>query len=328
MKMTAPIALLALGLMNPAVAQSLSAQPPAPLPVASLTVAASFDLAGGSIDGERITELSGLAWDADEQRLYAVSDRGLLFAFSMSIGGGQLDLVPLSAVRLAPPPGGSGPIDAEGLAVAGSTDGRRGNSELLVATEGRPQVVRYTPAGKPIGTLALPGDLARPERFRRANAMLEAVGIDPIHGLLAAAEAPLEGEPAGFHRVVAHARAWRFPAHAERGSRLKAMDMMEDGRLLVLERATTGKSRNKSTVAALRVVDLPRCVADQVCAVSELALLDGADEGASERANQGTNYEGLAYLGGGRALVVSDDRGKSSRATRFTLLVPVTASRP
>ena len=132
-----------------------------------LTVAATLRVVGATIDGERIAELSGLAWDADEQRLYAISDRGVLFRFSLMLGAnGQLEVEPIAASRLMPP-AGSNTVDAEGLAVTGADDGIRGNSELLVATEGEPRVIRYTLAGEPLGTLALPGGLDDPERFRR-----------------------------------------------------------------------------------------------------------------------------------------------------------------
>ena len=281
---------------------ALGATPVTAADTEPLTVAATLRVVGASIDGERIAELSGLAWDADEQRLYAISDRGVLFRFSLMLGAnGQLEVEPIAASRLAPP-AGSNAVDAEGLAVTGADDGIRGNSELLVATEGQPRVIRYTLAGEPLGTLALPGGLDDPERFRRSNAMLEAVALHPTHGLLVAAEAPLEGEAAGHHRVVAADRSWSFPSYPAHNARLKGMDVMDDGRLLVLERAESGKGKGKTTVVA----------PGQACAVRELAVLDRADET--------DNFEGLTYLGGGRVMIVSDDRGKSGRGTTFTVL--------
>ena len=87
---------------------------------------------------------------------------------------------------------------------------------------------------------------------------------------------------------------------------------MDDGRLLVLERAESGKGKGKTTVVALRELDLNACAPGQACAVRELAVLDRADET--------DNFEGLTYLGGGRVMIVSDDRGKSGRGTTFTVL--------
>ena len=277
-----------------------------------LTVAATLRVIGATIDGERISELSGLAWDADEQRLYAISDRGVLFRFGVTLGtNGQLEVDPIAASRLAAPPGSTG-VDAEGLAVTGADDGIRGNSELLVATEGQPRVIRYTLAGEPLGTLELPDGLDDPERFRRSNAMLEAVALHPAHGLLVAAEAPLAGDRAGHHRVVAAGRTWSFPSYPAHNARLKGMDVMDDGRLLVLERAESGKGKGKTLVVALREIDLTACAAEHACAVRELAVLD--------RPEETDNFEGLTYLGDGRVMIVSDDRGKSGRGTTFTVL--------
>ena len=316
-KLTAlPTLALALALASPlspaqepaARATPTPAQGPGPL-----VVAATLRVLGATIDGERIAELSGLAWDADEQRLYAISDRGVLFRFSVALGAnGELDIEPLAASRLLPPPGGSAGVDAEGLAVTGASDGIRGNSELLVSTEGEPRVIRYTLAGKPLGTLPLPDGLDDPERFRRSNAMLDAVALHPEHGLLVAAEAPLEGEAAGHHRVVAAERAWSFPSYPAHNARLKGLDVMDDGRLLVLERAESGKGKARTMVVALREVDLAACAVGQVCAVRELAVLDRPDEA--------DNFEGLTALGDGRVMIVSDDRGKSGRGTTFTVL--------
>jgi hypothetical protein len=292
---------------------ALGAAPVMAADAETLTVAASLRVVGASIDGERISELSGLAWDADEQRLYAISDRGVLFRFGVELGAnGQLEIEPIAASRLSPPPGSSSGVDAEGLAVTGANDGIKGNSELLVSTEGAPRVIRYTLTGEPLGTLPLPDGLDDPERFRRNNAMLEAVAMHPAHGLLVAAEAPLEGERAGHHRVVAADRSWSFPSYPAHNARLKGMDVMDDGRLLVLERAESGKGKGKTTVVALREVDLAACAGEEACPVRELAVLDRPDET--------DNFEGLTYLGDGRVMIVSDDRGKSGRGTTFTVL--------
>lgn len=279
-------------------------------------VTTSLRVVGAAIDGERISELSGLAWDEDEQRLYAISDRGVLFRFKVTLGNhGELDVEPIAANRLAPPAGALG-VDAEGLAVDGSRDGLKGNSSLLVSTEGPPRVIRYTPSGQPLETLPLAGGLGDPARYDKANAMLEAVTIHPAHGLLAAAEAPLAGAPDDQHQIFSNGRAWTFSHYPANDSRLKGMDVMKDGHLLVLERAERGKGKARSMLIALREVDIGRCEIGQPCPVRDLAVLDRPDET--------DNFEGLTYLGNGRVMIVSDDRGKSGRGTTFTVLQPRT----
>lgn len=65
-------------------------------------------------------------------------------------------------------------------------------------------------------------------------------------------------------------------------------------------------------MVALREIDPTACAAEQTCTVRELAVLD--------RPDQADNFEGLADLGNGRVMIVSDDRGKSGRGTTFTVL--------
>lgn len=303
-----------------ALAAVLAMAPGSPPAMAESTeafgVTTRLRLVGATIDGQRISELSGLAWDEDEQRLYAISDRGVLFRFRVTLGNhGELDVEPITANRLAPSEGTLG-VDAEGLAVDGSRDGRWGNSTLLVSTEGQPQVIRFTPSGQPLDTLPLAGGLSHPARYHKSNAMLEAVTIHPAYGLLVAAEAPLAGAPDDQHQVFSNGRSWTFSRYPANDSRLKGMDITEDGRLLVLERAELGKGKARSMLIALREVDIGSCNIGQRCPVRELAVLDRPDET--------DNFEGLTYLGNGRVMIVSDDRGKSGRGTTFTVLQPRT----
>jgi len=50
----------------------------------------TLELATRMIDGLPLVELSGLAWDADEGLLYAVSDRGWLFHLRPTFSDGRL----------------------------------------------------------------------------------------------------------------------------------------------------------------------------------------------------------------------------------------------
>ncbi len=262
------------------------------------------------VDGIRLSEISGLAWDADEQVLHAVSDSGHLLRLRLRIEDGWLrEVIPLSAVALRKP--GTGPdrspaIDAEGLALH-LTPG--GGTELLVATEGSPSVLRVNLAGVVLDEVALPADLADARRYEARNTMLEAVAVHPLHGVLVAPERPLRGEdPRDGHRIRSGARHWNIEALDPAGSRLKAMDVTEDGHLLVLERAGSGKK----LVNAIRRVDLNACQGAAACAAQTLLRIDPG-EGAE-------NFEGMAYLGDRQVLLVSDNRSKKRAATVFLLV--------
>lgn len=261
------------------------------------------------VDGIRVSELSGLAWDAGTQTLYAVADSGSLFRFRLRIEDGALRAVePLGAVPLQRPEQGGKPrpLDAEGLALR-----RVGPAtELLVATEGRPAVWRVAPTGTLLGEMALPPALTDPARYGKRNTMLEAVAVHPRHGLLLSPEEPLQGEdPALGHRIRANDREWQIEALDPGRSRLKAMDITEAGNLLVLERSGGGKRLSN----AVRLADLSRCGGPAPCPLRTLARFD-TGTGAE-------NFEGMTTLGPGLALLVSDNSGgKKARDTVFMLL--------
>ena len=75
--------ILWLALQGLAVSSSLLAAP-------VLEVRSSFIIPPQSVNGIKISELSGLAWDKDEQLLYAISDKGHIFHFRLALDGNRL----------------------------------------------------------------------------------------------------------------------------------------------------------------------------------------------------------------------------------------------
>lgn len=144
------------------------------------------------IDDLPIAELSGLAWAADEQVLYAVSDLGPLLQFKIQIDGDELTAVqPLHAFELPDPDdvvdGGGKRFNAEGLTVGVVVDGQASQTELVAALEEKPPlIVRFNPDGKAVDTLAVPSPAWSPQ-----------------HGVITAPESPLQGGPGGQHTVYA-----------------------------------------------------------------------------------------------------------------------------
>jgi hypothetical protein len=275
------------------------------------------------MDGIPVSEISGLAWDPEAQVLYAISDHGNLFRFRVSIENGALRaVVPVSAVAMQGPASEKGKpsaLDAEGLALRKVWAGDRQRVELLVATEGLPRVWRVDPAGTVLGMVPLPAQLSDAMRYEAGNTMLEAVAVHPVHGLLVAPERPLRGEdPQNGHRIHAIDRQWNIEALNPLASRLKAMEVLESGHLLVLERAGSGKRM----VNALSRTDLNACNAPVTCAAQTLVHIN-RDDGAE-------NFEGMAYLGHHQVLLASDNRGKKGSDTVFMLvdLAPIAPPAP
>lgn len=257
-----------------------------------------------AVDGLVPGELSGLAWDADEQELLAVSDRGQLFRFRVELDGQRLRAVtPIAAVALeavsAKAP------NAEGLALVDADNGRRGDTQLVVALENGPRIVRYTLQGKALGEMTLPEPLRDPEAYRSRNSRLEAVTLHPRLGLVTAPQRSLLALPPSQHRVyAADGSQWTIPA-LERGA-VKGIEALPDGSLLVLERHGKGKAQQP----VLRRIDPKACSQGSPCAAEPIPFAGLA---------AGDNYEGLAQLGQGLFLMVSDDGGKADRPSRLVL---------
>ena len=294
---------LAIGLGAPV--PRLGAAPPSP--AASVAdprthdSVSRFGLMRGSSRDDQASELSGLAWDADEGILYAVSDRGLLHRFRLTVQDGTIIGVDLlSSTHL-------GALDTEGLAIRHAANRILGDTELLVVTEGKPQVLRMLPDGTVEGELPLPAALADRRGYRTGNRMVEAIAWHPQHGLLAAAESPASD---GLHHVHAAGREWRFAAGSGRDSRVKALDTLPDGRLLILERSRP--ERGKGLVTRVRILALADCSEGNPCVTDTIGTFSSTDSSA--------NYEGMTLIGDRQLLLVSDLSSRKGAAAGFLLM--------
>lgn len=281
------------------------AQPPSPT---------SVDLAGNmQVDGVRVAELSGLAWSADDELLYAVSDLGYVVHLKVRLeGDALLGVEPVRAFRLSDPDGvvagARRRFNAEGLTLRGAADGRPGNTELVVSVEEKPPLIaRFSTEGVALGALDVPAPADDIDNYRKKGQGLESVAFSAEYGLMTAPEAPLLDTPSDWHAVYADGQQWSFTRHEE-DSRLKAFDALPDNRLLVLERTRYASRKEQS--ASLRRVDLGDCDDDGLCKSTTLAELPAGHQ----------NFEGMALLTPDRALLVSDNGGKAASDTRFTLV--------
>jgi uncharacterized protein YjiK len=165
-----------------------------------------------AIDGPADLEPSGLV--SVDGKLFAVSDKHDDTLFELELAADRARAIP--ALRFEAPRGAR--LDLEGLA-------RDADGAFLLASEGRYQILRVTPAGKaePVCT-SLEAFGESVGLFARFNAGIEGVVRLPDGGLLVAAER----EPRGLIElpgpgVLDGARAWpmpgsRCPAGAARGN--------------------------------------------------------------------------------------------------------------
>ena len=148
-------------------------------------------LLSGSPD---LSELSGLAWDEDEEILYAVTDRGLLLHLRPVIRDNLLrDLLLLARYPLLDNRGK--PLkghwrDSEGLALENGNNGIKGDSRLLISFERHNRITRYTPSGRYVGAVELPAGLKNPNIYPAFNEGLESVTLHPEYGPISGPEKP------------------------------------------------------------------------------------------------------------------------------------------
>lgn len=253
-------------------------------------------------DTQPLREVSGLAFDPATGTLWAVSDRNDLFALALEPGADRLELRLMAQHRLTGPDGArlrrADGFSAEGLALDGAA--------LLALSETAPRLARFDLQGRWLAELPLPTALADPARLRNPANGLEALTLHAALGPLAAPETPLAGSPRRIH--VLHgshgpALAWDTGGLS---TSLKALDTLPDGTILALERHRDGAG---AIHPLLRRIDPAGCRPDAPCAPPALALPPGD-----------ADFEGLAWLGGNRAILASDDRIEGHVRTVFLLV--------
>lgn len=279
----------------------------------------SMNIPAEGANGARIEEFSGLAWDEDEQILYAVSDGGVLHHFRVRLNGARIEAIqPIFSAPITTATGkvfGESFTNAEGLTAVNGDNGKQSDTELLIAFEDGPAIVRFTPQGKRITDIALPGALADKGNYSKKNSRLEAVEFDKSHGVVTAPEQPLRGQPEGHHTIYAtDGTTWSFAAFRP-DSRLKAIQNLPDGNLLILER--TREQKGGASTARLRYLDLAACSPERECTPIDLS--------AAPDAMLVNNFEGLARLSDELFLMATDKTQKDAEPTTIVLFKVVTA---
>ncbi len=293
-----------------------AASPAAGLPLTA-QVLDKIDVPSASPDGGEISELSGLAWDEDENLLYGVSDAGYLVSMRVTVEHDRLAKVePVSVLPIEEYVGSMTKLtwslsDAEALVLHHSADGIHGNTEMTVALEDGPAIARFDNAGKFLGEVKLPKPLDDQSAYASSNKRLESVSEIPGHGVITVPEVPLLGEPEGTHTIyAADGASWRIAAKQKADSSVKDIALMPDGRQLILER--TRDADGKGTDSHLRLLDLANCTSGGECPVTEVAPSD--PEAMKE------DFEGLARISDDLYLLVTDQAASGGIGAKMMLV--------
>lgn len=255
-----------------------------------------------SIDGIRFAEASDLAYDSKKQRLYMVGDKGILYIFKALFSDKIETLSPLHAYRLTKEKGRHfrKKVDSEGL-----TLDEQGN--LLISFERKPKIGTFATQGERITRHKLPHPLSNRKHYRGTNKMLESVALHPQYGILTASEFPLKRHKLHYQTLYAlSGKQWHFLAEPERKSAVTAIEVMDDGNLLVLERAYTKLTEPRTITLKKLYLDHP----NQGLYPSKVLLKMPSDKGWHN-----DNFEGLTKIAPHRYLMVSDDNNNFFQRT-------------
>jgi len=251
------------------------------------------------IQGVKFAELSDVTYDRQKQLLYFVSDKGLLYSFKAHFSKKIDSLIPFRAAKLKSKKAKrlkKWKRDSEGLALDGK-------GRLLISFEGDAKIGWFHKNGEYFGQLIrkykIPRVLKNKKNYRSLNKSLEALAWHPKYGLITATEWPLKKDDKKRQTIYAFGgRKWHFKAESERRSGLVAMEVMDDGNILVLERSYTGLTN--PLVITLKKVFIKNCQ-NRMCKTKILAKL------SSHEGWEVDNFEGLAKVGDHRYVMVSDD---------------------
>lgn len=253
------------------------------------------ELVFDEIEGRHFSEISDLAYLKRRRWLFLLSDEGKLFRFRARFGEKIRELTPLDADTIRKKSGKKlkkWRRDTEGLTLDGT-------GRLYTSFEGRPRIARISYDGRIFRYERLPGPVASEKKLWRRNKGLEALVRHPRYGLVTAPEYPVKGSSRKIQTLYAlSGKRWSYRRGEEPNSAITALEVLENGNFLVLERSYSGWAR--PIVVTLREVDIRHCRRG-VCADRILARFDSGKGWAVE------NFEGLAKVGPDRFLMISDD---------------------
>jgi len=249
------------------------------------------------VGGMKFSEISDLAYNAKKKILYLVGDEGKVFRFETTFSTKIEGLHAIDAVKLRKKNGKKfkkWDHDSEGLAL--DAKGAR-----YISFEGNAKIGRFDSRGRMMQTYPLPKKLRDPKNYRSRNKSLEALAWHPQYGLLTATEWPLKHHNKKDQTIYSlRGKTWHFKAEPESKSGVAAMEVMDDGNMLVLERSYV--SLLAPVVVTLKKVYLNQCKGKKKVCKSEVLVKMNNHKGWVI-----DNFEGLTRVGKNRYVMVSDD---------------------
>ncbi len=251
------------------------------------------------IDGIKFSEISDLAYYKKTNSLFMVSDEGKLFEFKAVFTDRITELTPIRSGNLLKKHGEKFKKwrrDSEGMTLDG-------HGRLLISFEEKPKIGWFhknsNKYGRLIRTYRLPKKIRKVKNFRSKNKGLEALAWHKKYGIVTASEWPVKKDKKKYQTIYAlGGKEWHFKAEPEGNSGISAIEVMDDGNILVLERSFTGFMN--PFVVTLKKIYLNACKGG-LCQSKVLAKMN------SHKGWDVDNFEGLARVGKNRYVMISDD---------------------
>ena len=256
------------------------------------------------IDGYKLSEISDLVYDKNSSILYMVSDKGVLFSFRAKFTKDNFKLKPLHAYPLRDKNGKNledGLKDSEGMALDS-----RGN--LYISFERINKIYQVSKMGRLIKEIKLPKNLEDiiPSS---SNKSFESLAWHKKYGFISALEYPKEGLNRINQTIYSlSGKEWNFKMENIKRNGISEVEVMDDGNLLVLERAFNWFI-GEFEVNLVKVY-INDCK-EKFCKKELILKLK------LNRFFNLENYEGLANIGNGRYLLISDDNNNFLALTKL-----------
>ncbi len=254
------------------------------------------------INNVPFSEISDLVYRPESRTLFLLSDKGRLFTFHAIFTDHSMMLAPAAGFNLVRTNGKrlrKNRRDSEGL----TTDN---TGKLFVSFEGKPRVAELSTNGRILHALKLPKALRTLKRYRSKNTGLEALTWHSRYGLIVAKERPRSGSAVNQAFYSLSGKVWHFKAENTPANSVTAIATMDDGNILVLERAFV--KRKLLGIVTLKKVYL-NTSKHGWCHTEILGQL---------RTDRGwfiDNFEGLARIAPRRYVMVSDDNSNFFQKT-------------
>lgn len=264
-------------------------------------------LGESKIDGEKIGEFSALVVAPDGNGLIAVSDRGYLARLAVTIEGEDLVAVELLSVHVLTGPDGRAlrddDVSPEGAAML--PDGT-----IAIVDETTARLMVFDAMGTWLRDDLLPEALRDVGLQASETDGVEALAWTEATGFLAIPEEPQQGFGRNDHRLrTTLAGDWTLAIEGLEAISIKGMEAA-DSRIFVLERTRDG--RTDALRPYLRILDPVACQSARACT--------GATYPVSVPGIEDADFEGIAALGDGLLLLVSDDKIDGDLRSVFALI--------